>query len=93
MSEFRTYNRNIQLPAFKLGVNNTGINQGLLNRDLTQFYQHSEPKKPVIVPKQPQPNVFFTPIEDNREQVLRMMKKELDDQLEFTRIYLPADRR
>jgi len=91
MTEFR----NTQLPEFKLGINGAGLrsNQSLIQRDLTSFYQQKDINKPIVVPKQPEPNIFFTPIEDNREQILRMMKKELDSQLEFTRTYIPSDRR
>ena len=87
MTEFK----NIKLPEFKLGINGSGMrsNQALLQRDLSQFYELKELNKPIVAPKQPEPNVFFTPIEDNRELVLKMMKKELDNQLEFTRTYLP----
>lgn len=87
MTEFR----NVKLPEFKLGINGMGSrnNQALLQRDLSQFYEQKMHNKPMIMPKQPEPNIFFTPIEDNREQILRMMKKGLDDQLEFTKIYLP----
>ena len=90
MTEFR----HTKLPAFKLGINGTGIrsNQALLQRDLTPFYEQPI-SKPMILPKQPEPNVFFTPIEDNREQILDMMKKDLEAHLEFTRTYLPGDRR
>ena len=43
-----------------------------------------------MLPKQPQPNIFFSPIEDNREQVLQSMKNELDFHLENTRNTLPS---
>jgi hypothetical protein len=77
MTEFR----NTRLPEFKLGINK-------LTRDLTKF-QTSSPNKPMIVPKQPQPNIYFAPIDDNREQILNNLKNELNNQLEFTKTYLP----
>lgn len=84
-----------QLPEFKLGINGIGVNQALLQRDLTKYQYSAQTQfqtKQLIVPNQPEPNVFFTPIEDNREQILNKMRKELDDKLEFTRTHLP-DRR
>lgn len=89
MTEFK----NVQLPAFKLGINGSGIrsNQALLQRDLKPFYEQKNENfnKPITVPKQPQPDVFFTPIDDNRELILQNMKRDLEYQLEFTRTNLP----
>jgi len=72
---------------FKLGVNNMGIQP--LPRDLTPFYSQTVPNKPIILPMKPQPNIFFTPIDDNRELVLERVKRELDYQLKLTKNILP----
>jgi hypothetical protein len=81
-----------KLPAFKLGINGSGVrsNQTLLQRDLRPFYEQKNENfnKPITVPKQ-QPNIFFTPIDDNRELILGSMKNDLDYQLESSKTYLP----
>jgi hypothetical protein len=86
--------RNMQLPLFKLGINNLGLksNQTLLQRNLNSFYEQNVINKPIIIPKKPEPNVFFTSI-DNREQIMKMMKNDLELQLNFTKTYLSIDRR
>ncbi len=35
-------------------------------------------KRPVIRPGYPQPNVFFTQVSDNREQIKDSMRKKID---------------
>jgi hypothetical protein len=84
MTEF---NSKYKAPEFKLGINGMGIRSA--PRDMSPFYTQTMPNKPIIVPKQPQPDIFFTPIEDNRELVLQNMKRELDNQLEMRRSILP----
>lgn len=37
-------------------------------------------RKPIIY-KNPEPNVFYTPSQDNRELILNKIKKEMDDAL------------
>ena len=69
-------------PEFKLGINNMGIKS--LPRDFTPYL-----KKAPIAQKQPEPNVFFTPIPDNRDLILERMKRELEFQLELTKNTLP----
>ena len=70
-------------PEFKLGINGMGIKT--LPRDLSPFYK-ADPIKQVGMP---QPNLFFTPIEDNRDQILEQMKMDLENQLNFTKNTLP----
>lgn len=55
-------------------------------------YEEEYYNKPLII-KLPKPNVFITPIVDNRDQILQKIQKELDYNLEFTRTYLPNDGR
>jgi hypothetical protein len=73
-------------PVFKLGI--IGIN----DRDLTQFKNPLSEKminKPVVVPNLPEPNIFFTPIQDNRDQVIEKIKRDMEHQLNITKNILP----
>jgi len=70
------------MAEFKLGIT-------IPLRDLTPYKTQTIPNKPIIIPKQPQQNLFFTPIEDYREQVLEKMKKDLDYQIDLTKKTLP----
>jgi hypothetical protein len=66
---------------FKLGIN-------IPKRDMSQFYSVSEPNKI----KTPEPNIFFTPIHDNREQILENIKKDLDNQFEIRKKQIEKDK-
>lgn len=88
MTEFRIDKK---MPEFKLGINDRGIQPS--NRDLEKIRHqlYSNPIKPIIT-KQPnhlESNIFYTPTEDNREFIMKNMKKDLDHHLEFTRTSLP----
>lgn len=63
------------MSGFKLGVN-------IPVRDLAKFYSQKT-NKPLMVPKNPEPNIYFTPIDDNRDQVLERIKKDLDYQFKL----------
>jgi hypothetical protein len=82
-----------QPSPFKLGIverTNTGLQQ-FGQRDLTSFQNQSSNiiNKPIVKPKLPEPNIFFTPIEDNRDQLLEKMKREMEYHLEVTKNTLP----
>ncbi len=83
----------IKSSTFKLGIverTDTGFRPFGV-RDLSYFQKLPSEEmvnKPIIMPKQPEPNIFFTPIKDNRNQILEMMKRELELQLEVTKLPL-----
>ncbi len=71
--------------VFKLGIverTNTGLQ--LFKPDF-QIQLPNKPNKPIIIPKPPEPNIYFTPIQDNQDQVLERMKKNLEFHLEATK--------
>lgn len=61
------------------------------DRDLSEYYivNNHDVKKPVVIPRKPEPNIFFTPIEDNREKMLKKMKDEMDNEINKTLNILP----
>ncbi len=66
--------------SFKLGVT-------IPIRNMYQFSDsHHNHNKPIIIPKKPEPNIFFTPLEDNREKYLIELRKDLDKQLELRKL-------
>jgi len=65
-------------PTFRLGIN-------IPARDMSKYNQVPIQKRPIKL----EPDRFFSPIEDNRDQVLERIKREMDQQFAIRNTTLP----